>query len=52
MTSATSTASRRCFSRNQRLCSKVGLKADLKFSAATITVEMSQNVNAPDRNAR
>ncbi|MCV4285046.1 hypothetical protein [Pseudomonas capsici] len=37
------------FRRNKRLCSKGDLKADLKLSGASITFQMFQNVNAPDR---
>ncbi|PNG32232.1 hypothetical protein A1395_22260 [Pseudomonas protegens] len=37
------------FRRNKRVCSKGDLKADLELSGATITFQMFQNVNAPDR---
>lgn len=37
------------FRRNKRVCSKGNLKADLELSGASITVQMFQNVNAPDR---
>lgn len=35
--------------RNKRVCSKGDLKADLALSGASITFQMFQNVNAPDR---
>lgn len=37
------------FRRNKRVCSKGDLKADLELCGASITFQMFQNVNAPDR---